>query len=214
MRWTPVAAVLVVAAVAIPLAMRGQPIPLDRSSDQVTAQYVNFPPDQSTAAALVWLTETEMVTAPNTVIFRGTVTEVRNIRVDIGTDRNYWAIATITVDAVIRGALTPGEVVTVQVHNPVGASDVMVEDSGTTARLAAGQRGIFMPTHYDAEATWATNEARLYLTDLSEYGFSDGERWAFLETAEGLVLARFAYPSLADATTLDEVEAFIRTMLD
>ena len=42
----------------------------------------------------------------------------------------------------------------------------------------------------------------------------DGERYAFLETDSGLVFGRWAYESIADATTLDEVEEYIENMLE
>ena len=48
----------------------------------------------------------------------------------------------------------------------------------------------------------------------ADYGFADDERFAFLETEDGLVFFRDAYGSIDDATTLDEVEDHIKAMLE
>ena len=49
--------------------------------------------------------------------------------------------------------------------------------------------------------------------EIADYGFADGERFAFFETENGLIFASDAYNSIADATTLDEIEDYIESML-
>ena len=72
-----------------------------------------------------------------------------------------------------------------------------------------------MPVLYDDEKSiWEQNGARLDKRDIADYGFADGERFAFLETEDGLVFFRDAYGSIDDATTLDEVEDYIKAMLE
>ena len=72
-----------------------------------------------------------------------------------------------------------------------------------------------MPMIYDDEnSIWEQNGAKLDIRDIADYGFADGERFAFLETEDGLVFSRDAYSSIANATTLDEVEDYIETMLE
>ncbi len=44
-------------------------------------------------------------------------------------------------------------------------------------------------------------------------GFLDGLQYAFLETESGLVFSQETYESIADVTTLNEVEEYIQTML-
>mgnify|MGYP001856921961 FL=1 len=81
--------------------------------------------------------------------------------------------------------------------------------------MKAGVTGIFMPVIYDDEnSIWEQNGARLDKRDIADYGFADGERFAFLETEDGLVFFRDAYGSIDDATTLDEVEDHIKAMLE
>ena len=41
----------------------------------------------------------------------------------------------------------------------------------------------------------------------------DGLQYAFLETESGLVFSKETYESIADVTTLNEVEEYIQTML-
>ena len=56
--------------------------------------------------------------------------------------------------------------------------------------------------------------AKIDKRELADYGFADGERYAFLQTDDGLVFSREAYSSIANATTLDEIEEYIEAMLE
>ena len=112
------------------------------------------------------------------------------------------------MDAVYRGNCSPGTIASVVIPCPIN-SEVWVEDTGVVSAMRPGMSGIFMPMVYDTSSIYSENGATLYWQDLAPYGFSDGERFAFLKTDQGLVFARDAYPSLANATTLDAVEQFI-----
>ena len=47
-----------------------------------------------------------------------------------------------------------------------------------------------MPVIYDDEnSIWEQNGAKLDKRDIADYGFADGERFAFLETEDGLVFS-------------------------
>ena len=71
-----------------------------------------------------------------------------------------------------------------------------------------------MPMIYnDENSLWEQNGAKIDKRDIADYGFADGERFAFLETENGLIFASDAYNSIADATTLDEIEDYIESML-
>ena len=48
---------------------------------------------------------------------------------------------------------------------------------------------------------------------MAGYGLADGERFLFLETETGLVFDREAYASIANAQSLEEVEAYVLRML-
>ena len=71
-----------------------------------------------------------------------------------------------------------------------------------------------MPIFYnDENSIWKQNNACLVKKDIAEYGFLDGLQYAFLETESGLVFSQETYESIADVTTLNEVEEYIQTML-
>ncbi len=214
-KWAVCAACLALVAAAgiLTAAPRGTQIALSDASSQVTAQYIGAAPAMSARGDLVDLTEEELFTHFNTAIFRGTVSQVRNIRLDFNGFEAYRAVAEIRVDAVYRGPCQAGDTVSVLLPCPV-TDGVWTEDCDIVSAMAAGTTGIFMPMVYDDSSTWEQNGAVLALKDLADYGFADGSRYAFLMTEDGLVFDRTAYPSLAGAAVLDQVEDFILSMLD
>ena len=167
-------------------------------SNGVKVNYVNNPPAIANKADLVWLTEDELFAANilgyEIVAFEGTVKEVRNIVCDYNGRKDYRAIATIDVSEVLRGRLEAGNTVTVLLPAPVGAN-LQVEDTGVSSQISAGTTGIFLPIKYDETSIREENGRTLALLDLADYGLPDGERWMFIETADGLVYCRDAYPS-------------------
>ena len=81
-----------------------------------------------------------------------------------------------------------------------------VTDTNTVSAMKVGTTGIFMPMIYnDENSFWEQNGAKIDKRELADYGFADGERYAFLQTDDGLVFSREAYSSIANATTLDEI---------
>jgi len=189
-------------------------LPLVQSSGVTITPMDQQPPAISRSQAdLVWLTEEELFTAADTEIFRGTVTQLQNLRIDYNGSLQWDAVAAIRVDEVFRGDLQPGAVVTVRLGFPV-MEGLWVEDTDTLAALETGMSGIFMPTKYKEDAYREENGARLYLRELADYGFGDGVRFAFLEKEGQLIYARWAYPSLGNPSSLEDVAAFIRQMTD
>lgn len=91
--------------------------------------------------------------------------------------------------------------------------DVWIEDTGTVSSMREGMNGIFMLYPYEEDSVLITNHCSLYLKDLADFGFLDGERYAFLETEQGLLYYKSAYESLSNAQTLDDVEDYIESML-
>lgn len=75
--------------------------------------------------------------------------------------------------------------------------------------MTAGVTGIFTPMQYDENSVRKQNNKEIHLLDLAQYGLLDGERWAFLETANGLQYDPEAYLSLVGAKDLDDVQEFI-----
>lgn len=186
-------------------------IPLSDASHGVTVRYGSPVFSTSTSADLAYLTEEELFTEFDTAIFLGTVTRIDNIVLDFNGSENYRALAQIQVETAYRGPYQAGDTVTVLLPGPI-IDGVWVEDTSVISQLAVGTRGILMPMVYDETSVREQNGAILALRDIADCGLPDGERFAFLETADGLTFARWAYPSIQDAASLEEVGDYILEM--
>ena len=153
-----------------------------------------------------------MFTYFDTAIFKGTVTEIENIELSFNGEKAYRAIARIRVEAVYRGSCQEGEEVSILLPCAID-TDTKVTDTEVVSAMRVGMHGIFMPMIYEETSYWEQNGARLALKDLAPYGLPDGERYAFLEIGDGLVFARWAYESISDAATLEDIETYILEMI-
>lgn len=219
-RLAPIAACLALAiAISIPFINNGSgDFDLQLSDNGTKVSYVNKVPNINTSNSLVYLTEDELLAnvyeGYPVVIFSGTITEVKNIRLDFGDGSdNYRAIAKIKVEDVLRGDMEARETVSVLLPAPVGVEGVQTSDTGISSQMAIGVTGIFTPMKYDETSVRKQNDKEIHLLDLAEYGLPDGERWAFLETANGLQYNHGAYPSFVDAENLDDVKELIHSKI-
>ena len=177
------------------------------------ARYIDEAPATSTNMDLQLLTEEEVFSTSDMAIFKGIVLEIKNVELDFSGVKEYRAIAQIEVKEVLQGPCKVGETVSVLLPCPI-SEDIWVEDTGVISAMKAGMTGIFMPILYnDENSVWQQNNACLVKKDIAEYGFLDGLQYAFLETESGLVFSKGTYESIADVTTLNEVEEYIQTML-
>lgn len=211
-RFSAIAACLVFVAAGL-ITFGGERIDLPSASGRVSARYVH-PPLRSVKSMfdLVSLTEEELLTKRNTVIFYGTVENIQNIAINYNGEKDYRALADISVEKIYRGELKQGETITVLLPCSIGAGG-WVEDTGVVSHFKKGVKGIFMPTVYDKTSISGCNGTSVCLKDLADYGFSDGERYAFLETNDGLLFSSWAYKSIENATTIDEIEDYILSMI-
>lgn len=215
MKWGAMAACFVLGlAIGIPmLKNQNDHINLSDASTNVSVRYTNsIPTRASGSGALAEFTEEELFTRFNTAVFKGTVLKIDNIKIDYNGFTEYKAIAEIRVDVLYRGNCKVGDTVSVLLPCPIQA-DIWVEDTGVAAEMREGTVGIFMPQQYDETFVVKMNGAVLALQDVSDYGLPDGERFAFLETSDGLVFNVWAYQSIANATTLDEVVEYVESMV-
>ncbi|MDD4494694.1 MAG: hypothetical protein PHV32_10190, partial [Eubacteriales bacterium] len=211
----PIAAcLLLAAAIAIPLLNIGDSDFDLKLSDGVKVSYTDKIPANTQEADLMQLTEDELFSATfnqyEIVAFEGIVKEARNIVCDYNGNKDYRAIVSIKVSDVLRGNLDAGTTVDVLLPAPVG-SGIQVEDTSIASQITVGTTGIFMPIKYNETSIREENGKTLALLDLADYGLPDGERWIFLETANGLVYSTYAYPSLTAAKTLEEAKTIILT---
>ena len=189
----------------------GAALPLSAASTGITVRYGSPSSTISLSTDLTWLTEEELFTEFDTAIFLGTVTRIDNIVLDFNGSEDYRALAQIQVETAYRGPYQAGDTVTVLLPCSI-TEGVWVEDTSVISQLAVGTRGILMPMVYDETSVREQNGAILALRDIADCGLPDGERFAFLETADGLTFARWAYPSIQDAASLEEVGDYILEM--
>ncbi len=218
-KWGTLAAcftIIIVAAVSVLpnyLNQQGATVALSDGSTNVVVRYIDEAPMIKTSLDLQLLTEEEVFSTSDMAIFRGIVLEIKNIEVDFNGNKEYRAIAQIEVEEVFQGSCEAGETVSVLLPCPI-SEETWVEDTDVVSAIKIGMTGIFMPVLYnDENSIWEQNHARLVKKDIAEYGFLDGLQYAFLETDSGLVFSRETYQSIADVTTLNEVEEYIQTML-
>lgn len=162
----------------------------------------------STSACLAWLPPEEIF-AQDTVIFRGTVREVRYYLVETGGCETQYTAASVEITDPIRGDLSKGE--THAVLYP-GGPDMSTSLSGPLTALEAGSDAIFMPTVTTPETGVRSGAGYFCYADLGEFYLSEGMRYVFLDTGDGLDFSRSTYEEIADAETLDEVADYIRRM--
>lgn len=155
------------------------------------------------------MTEDELFSKWNPVVVRGTVTNIRHIKIDFNGETEYQSLITIHVSNVYRGDVQIGRDLIVRA-DAIGETG-QAEHTSIISHVQPGMEGIFMPIPYDDEFVWEQNDATLRLKDIADYGFPDGERYLFLDTPNGLLFERDAYPSLQGVDALDEVEDWMMT---
>ena len=137
---------------------------------------------------------------------------IDNIILNFNGRKDYRAIAKIEIEKVYREIIQEGSTISVLLPCPI-TDDIWVEDTETVSAMKVGMTGIFMPMVYDEASVQEENGAKLALKDIADFGFADGSRYAFLETDDGLIFAKWAYETINDATTLEQVEEYIFKML-
>ena len=190
----------------------GNMIALSDASYGVTAEVVENPEQpMMPMLKLLELSEPELFSHWPTVIVRGRVTNIRNIRLTAADDISVTrAVVTVKPSKVLRGSAASD--VTILVSCPIDGRFLM-EDTETVSAIRVGMEGIFMVLPYGDDECWELENASLRWKDLADYSFPDGRRYAFLDTGSGLLYADWAYPGLAGAATLDDVEAYVERMI-
>ncbi len=207
------AACFVLAILMIPSIMQKE-IKLNQSSSNVKVRYINHAPKDFVACSLTYrLTEKQIFEDYSDVIFQGKVQDIQNISISFGYAKYYRAIATIQVEDIIRGNLQKGDIIRILMPCSID-EDVLVEDTRVISTLRKGSEGIFMPTEYDDTSIWSENGGTLYLKDICDYGFSDGERYAFVETEQGLVYSEWTFYIQPKPTSLKDIKDYIQSFLN
>lgn len=206
-------ACLLIMLFAIPM-LRNNTIELQNSRGNITVKYVDKIPNILTESSLVWLSEDEIFNKYNTSIIKGEVIDIKNIKIEMGKgSEEYRAIATMKILESYRGNEKSGDVIKVLLPCPINM-DTWVSDTDVVSVMSVGSIGFFMPIKYDSSHIYQENNATLYLADISEYGFMDGERFAFIQTENGVVYADGAFESIAKNPSLEDIEKYILDMIE
>lgn len=163
----------------------------------------------SSASCVAWLPPEEIF-AMDTAIFRGTVRALRYYVVEGGGCETQYTAASVEVTDRIRGDVHPGEIRTVLY---MGGPDMSTSISGPLDDLEVGSEAVFMPAAATAETGRQEGDSWFCYADLADFYLSEGLRFVFLDTGEGLEFERGVYEDIADAETLDEVTDYIRGMI-
>lgn len=166
-------------------------------------------------SCLAWMSAEEIFGQGND-IFRGIVKELQVYRVT-GKINQYFTVATVEVTDNIRGTQQNGEMC--RIYMPIAKMDDIVESNsliGELENLEVGSEAIFMPR----TATETTGLGRkdqgewLCYADFADYYFSEGIRYLFLETENGVSYEKNVYEIPGENITLDDVANYIRKKLE
>ncbi len=185
--------------------------------ENLTVKLVDFSQENvpSTGNSLVYLTEEEIFNNYNTAIIKGTVNDIENIEIDFDGDVAYRSIATISIQEIYRGDLQAGEEIKILLPLPIDVEGFAMAGVDVIPQIRVGMTGVFMPLILDDEtAMWQQNDVWFDKREIVDYGLLDGERFAFLETENGLVFAEWAFESIRNAKNLDDIEEYILTMIE
>ncbi len=161
------------------------------------------------SSCLAWLSPEEIF-AQDTVIFRGTVRELHYFMVepDAGPMERYYTRALVEVTDSIRGGLTAGETYSLLWLGARGYMSTSI--SGALEDLDVGSDAVFMPIRTGQDTGWREGERYFCYADLAEFYLSEGSRYVFADTENGLTFDRGTYEEIAEAENLDEIAAYIR----
>lgn len=204
---------VIIFGLGISLLGRRNYIDLMLSTGNVKVSYINKAPNIASSNSLIELSEKELFEKYDTTIFKGEILDIKNIVIDFNGSKEYRAIAKIKIDKVYRGLCSENEILSVLLPCAIN-SNVWVEDTGTVSSMRVGMTGIFMPIAYTEDSYREENGTKLYLKDIADFGFLDGERFAFLEVENGLVFSKWAYKSIENAKTLVDIEIYIESMIE
>lgn len=157
----------------------------------------------------------EEILASDIEIFMGTVLEIQTYHVTGGIEK-YFTVATVEVEDSIRSEMAIGD--TCRIYLPFAEVDGVTTTTflvGDLDELKIGSRAIFMPRPATKDAGEGKGDVWLGYGDFSDYYFSEGMRYLFLETETGTSYATSVYEAEGGRTaSLEEIAAYLRDMLE
>ena len=183
-----------------------EPIPLPESSGDSWVSYKMNDNTLDTEVDVAISSEAEpYFTKYDTTIFKGVLTRVTDISVSFDINRGvYHSLMEFWVEEVYRGDCKKGDYVVVMMHYDRKANHYDAE---------IGSRSINMVVDYADEEMFGEDNLYQSIEGLADYSTIDDWGLRFVETSHGLAFASLIHSDIQDATTLEEVEAYIRKMI-
>lgn len=166
----------------------------------------------SSEACLAFL-KPEEIFAENTAIFRGIVRDFQYGYIN-NTDNNierYFSIIDVEIIEVYRGEIKTGN--TYRIYLPIAPGIVTNSIAGDLENLEIGSEAIFMPYPATKEKGISFGKSKFFAyADVAEFYFSEGQRFLFLKTEDGVSYDTSAYHISAKGgqITLDDVVDYIK----
>lgn len=160
-----------------------------------------------------WYDEDELFSGDDLYVFRGTVTELRDITLDYNGYKKGECIATVKIEKVYKGDIKAGDEITIELPFPICVDENYVKEPNLIRNIKVGTEGIFTPRAWGENMYTENNGAVLMNRDIADCALGDGFRGVFLDTGEWLVYWKDAYPGAKGAETLDDIEEYVINML-
>lgn len=186
-----------------------------QTNKQSNQDMCGYPTAESMVSSSIteWVPAEEIL-ASDIDIFMGTVLEMQTYHVTGGMEK-YFTVATVEVEESIRSEMTLGD--TCRIYLPFAKVDGVVSTTsllGDLDELKIGSRAIFMPRPATKDAGEGKGDVWLGYGDFSDYYFSEGMRYLFLETETGTSYATGVYEAEGGrAAGLEEIAAYLRSVL-
>lgn len=182
-----------------------EPIPLPETSDDVRVYYN---PNHSSGHISEYAISDKAepyFTNYDTTIFKGILTRVTDIFIDAnGKYMSHHSLMEYWVEDVYRGDCQKGDYVIVIMYDAA---------MGANSHFEIGSRSINMVVDYADEEMFGEDNLYQSVEGLADYSTIDDWGLRFVETSWGLAFDSYIHSDIQDATTWEEVEAYIRKMI-
>lgn len=191
---------------------------ISRFSHGVEISQLNEPPTLlnqkefgSTSSLVQWL-KPEEIFAMDTHIFRGIVRDM-NFYNSTGGYESYFTVISVEATDVYRGDMISENIY--KIYLPIVPGLMNNSTAGDLDKLEVGSEAIFMPYIATEESGVKSDDSFFSYADVADYYFSEGTRFLFLNTEEGVSYERDLYhiPASNDRVTLDDVAEYIKGMI-
>ena len=185
-------------------------ISLKNSTGRVSVKYVKNPTAPSPElgqALLIPLTEQEILDRSNVIVY-GKVTNFEHIEIGFGVNNDYRTLISVEIFENYKGNTRKGEVIRILAPCVLDGSR-WIEDTGVISKLAKGDEAFFLLHQYDENDSWEMEEGTLILRDISNFGMGDGERFVLINKNDNFVFATWAFESLSQNSSHEDIERFI-----